>query len=225
MMTIKHAHAYNLDMTQIVAIPSKDRIVISADGKSLDTETNETSLVMPKIFPLTGSVAATIAGMGLESIEKFMRIGAFNIAQQGLGSFEDIIDYMHAYVATRVWAENDESYLHMIIAGYKNGKPRIRVLGIPEEGSHKQELRMYTLGNWDKADKYLYDELGKKIYSEIEFRDAEKVAIRTIAKAEKASPADIGGQEQLWHIFPDHTEVKSSDYTGRLRKKYGRGVK
>ena len=212
-------------MSQSVAISSKDRIIITADGKSQDTVTKIISLDVPKIFALTDNVAATVVGMGIENLEKFMFDASFNIKYsqkvlQKLISFEDIVDYMQALIEQRIWAENDKSFMNMIVVGYIGNLPQVRALGTDENNMHKQNLSRLPRGSWDGADKYLIKKLKDKKPDKIEASVAEKVAIRLILKAEKAVPIEIGGKQMLWHIYPDNVDPKTSDYIDKLREKY-----
>jgi len=209
-------------MSLVSAISTMDRIVVTADGMAVDTETAEVTNV-PKIFKLADNCVAAITGMELEKPGQFMESVALDIKNNKVTGIDGIVTRLDGLIKTRTWAANDKAFLYIMVAGYRNNDPIIRLF--IHGGLDKGAVRMYALGNWDKASGFLYDELGDNPPETIEFRKAEQVAIRTLVKGEMAEPESIGGQAMMWHVFPDRIEEKSIGYTTRLSKKHGKGVR
>jgi hypothetical protein len=209
-------------MTFISTIATYDRIIITADGKSVDTDTQEVKSV-PKIFRITDKCALAISGRDLLGPQEYTAALIERVGVAGITNVGEIAEYINRVIRSDdSWKDGPEPILHVVVAGYSDTDPVI--IDIRSYGNGDlAHLRLKTLGGGDGRDLALLEALGvDKDYSQIWFRDAEQSAIRLLCKVEDELPDEVGEQEAMWHIFSTKIETKSAAYTERLRKKYGK---
>lgn len=224
-MSISPLPIYNIVMTLALGIAAKDRIIMAADGKVLDTENG--IINKPKLFKLSNNSAAALAGMGLEGHEKFMETLAINIDDQQLKNVSDISKYIARFASNRTWAkykDKKKSHMCMVIAGYDYAEPFIFVL-LSTSVLEEIGLKRYPIGNWNGAVDYMVKELGTRDYHNISYKTAEKVAVEMIIKGEDANSNEIGGDGLLWYITPTAVKMKTTKYALMLKKKYVKKVR
>lgn len=233
-LSFRRTHIYNTDMTQIVAIPCKDRIVVSGDGKMYDTETKKYSNDMPKLFKLTDSICLMLTGNLMKEPGILIPLLVAEAEDAEITSFNKITDYISNYLKRKnplkrevyIWQDEKstekelaKSSISFIVAGYDGNTPKVCVISSNFEGLHPRTR--YTLGAWTTEGlEHLEKTFKKRTYKKIRYQDAELEAITIIMNAEKAEPKIVGGKGQLWHIrrqsVPDE---KSSTYIKSLRER------
>lgn len=219
MMTVTKLPVRNNDMTLIVGIVARDKIVVGADGKVFDTEKGVIN--KPKIHSIASNCVMMLAGEQLKGVDEFVDTLRFQISDKRLKDADDIAEHVFNFTDKRTWAEYDDDRSHIIIHiyGYNGNKPAFH-LRISNGDRHYGGLLRYVSGSWEGGDHYLRSTLGTRPYTRISPKAAEKVVVEMLDLAEKECPDDIGGQGLLWHVKPHKVEEKSYKYLQSLKKKY-----
>jgi 20S proteasome alpha/beta subunit len=202
-------------MSLVVAVSAYDRIVLLSDGLSVDSQSG-TPVPIPKLYRLTDNSAAGIAGSWLiGDIARFMKSISEESTQQNLTDVNGVAELIAERIHAREWAHNDDSEIELLVAGYAERTPTIRL--IQKQGvSYRDPLGLigvrfsaYAIGSWNGARELLPRLLGDKIGhpERIDPIVAKDAAIDILRQGAKAVPSEIGGRPSIWHIFPDRIEV------------------
>ena len=205
-------------MTQVVAIPCKDRIIVSSDGMMYDTDTKKYSYETSKIFRLTDSMCFMLTGWHLKDPSAFIAQIQTEIESRHLTDYASITSYIESRVGEKLWWDDDESRMYLLVAGYNGNEPCVNI--ISSDKATSGSVARYTLGSWhDEGVAHLYVAFGKKKYKKIQYSEAEIEATKIIKLAEKAMPDLVGGQQMIWHITRTRTDKKPKSYAQALRRK------
>jgi 20S proteasome alpha/beta subunit len=206
-------------MSLTIAVAAEDRIVVLADSKVYDTDTEEISLDSPKIFKLAKNCAGLVTGEGLGDVDSFMASLEGHLAKHKVSNVKTVAANVEKLASTKTWlgdGDHKDAHLEILIAGYNRGIPDVYVL-LSTGRSEKSIFKRYYSGSLKATDYYLYDYFEERNYQKIGYSEAEQAAMRIMLEGEKIHPEDIGGKGSLWHIFPDSISKKDEAYITNLR--------
>jgi 20S proteasome alpha/beta subunit len=213
-------------MSLVLAIACDDRIVIAADGRSTDFDTKEANPDVIKMFELTNNSAVLVAGNGLiDYLDKYMDELAHAVRVIGHINGSEIARDVETIINRRDWAEwkddPEKSHMEVIVVGYDDGDPKISVM--LDNRDFATDLTAHALGGWPPKMKYLKDNLSRDS-TENTSKQANKVSVEVLTKAEASNNREIGGQYTIWHVKPKGIRKLAPIEISKLRNRYGEGV-
>ncbi len=210
-------------MTLVLAIACSDRVVVAADGRSTDYDTGKPNADVRKIYELTPNSAILVAGNGLiDDFSNYVEYMANSVRKSNHQRVSDIAKEAKGIIDRRDWAEwkdlREKSYMDALVVGYDDTEPKIYI--ILDNRNFQTDVVAHAMGGWDEKMRYLKANLSADSRENTR-KQANKVAVEMLSKAEDANPKEIGGEYAIWHIRSAGIDKLDATDVVKLKKRYG----
>lgn len=209
-MGIVEVPLYDLSMTYIVAMRTKEGVLIASDGliehKNANKRTVGRSYDVPKIYDLTTYSVIGFAGAVDPDMEAYMD-GQRSVLKQTKPNECQLVAQMVGYPTMRAFEprlRRQNSDLEMLVVGYdlgSNGKPTISHIYFMMH-SKGEKIFNATKGYIDigyvKDVKDTLDDLYSKTSKG--YKSLRKLAIKLVRQSAKLYPTGVGGNIYIKHV-------------------------
>lgn len=200
-------------MTRVIAIATKEGMVVLADGRALDIKTRKVSKDNEvKLYEMSDLCVGSLAGYATSEHDMHMAACAFfnkDASRRDTSAIAASFSGLYKHAAANSKSKllhNPKWPMNYMFAGYNRHR----------DGTFETSIIKVSKPNWDAVPADInpnigvtgigwtgtYEYLHARYSNQLTLDSANRLALDAMDEATKAHPDDIGGKLTLWNIKP-----------------------